>query len=359
MSVNHGANLYELSAKYGFSKEDFMDFSSNINPFGSSKKAKQYVIDNIDMVSMYPDPEYIELKKSISTYCKCNSDNIVLGSGATELISSFIGTVNPKKAVLVSPAYSEYEKELNKIGCEIKKYYSKKENNFEINPIDLANTVKDGGYELLIICNPCNPTGFAFSKDQIREIVSTCGSYVMIDETYVEFTDTSKYSSTPLVDEFDNLFVIRGTSKFFSTPGIRLGYGLISNDKVKEAINKRLDLWNINVVASRMGEIMFVDDEFINETIEHMSKERDYLESELRFLPGVKVYNTYGNFVLCEIVDRRMTAEELRNELIPERIIIRDCASFDGLDQYFFRVCILKPEENILLISELKRIFAE
>lgn len=62
MSVNHGANLYELSAKYGFSKEDFMDFSSNINPFGSSKKAKQYVIDNIDMVSMYPDPEYVELK---------------------------------------------------------------------------------------------------------------------------------------------------------------------------------------------------------------------------------------------------------------------------------------------------------
>ena len=347
MSVNHGANLYELSAKYGFSKEDFMDFSSNINPFGSSKKAKQYVIDNIDMVSMYPDPEYVELKKSISTYCKCNSENIVLGSGATELISSFIGTVNPKKAVLLSPAYSEYEKELNKIGCEIKKYYSKKENHFEIDPKDLANTVKEGGYELLIICNPCNPTGFAFSKDQIREIVSTCGCYVMIDETYVEFTDTSKYSSTPLVDEFDNLFVIRGTSKFFSTPGIRLGYGLISNEKVKEAINKRLDLWNINVVASRMGEIMFVDYDFINETIEHMSKERDYLESELRFLPGVKVYNTYGNFVLCEIVDRRMTAEELRNALIPERIIIRDCASFDGLDEYFFRVCILKPEENI------------
>ena len=91
---------------------------------------------------MYPDPEYVELKKSISTYCKCNSENIVLGSGATELISSFIGTVNPKKAVLVSPAYSEYEKELNKIGCEIKKYYSKKENNFEINPTDLAKLVR-------------------------------------------------------------------------------------------------------------------------------------------------------------------------------------------------------------------------
>lgn len=359
MSVNHGANLYELSAKYGFSKEDFMDFSSNINPFGSSKKAKEYVINNIDMVSMYPDPEYLELKKSISSYCNCKKDNIILGSGATELISSFIDTVNPKKAILVSPAYSEYEKELNKIGCQIKKYYSKKENNFIIDPIDLANTAKDGGYELVIICNPCNPTGFSFSKEQIREILSICDAYVMIDETYVEFTDTDKYSSTPLVDEFDNLFVIRGTSKFFSTPGIRLGYGLISNESIKESISKQLDLWNINIFASRMGEIMFIDDNFIKNTASHMSKERDFLEKELKSLNHIKVYKTSSNFILCEIVDKSMTAKELRDKLIPKKIIIRDCKSFDGLDEFFFRVCILKPEENLLLINELKNIFGK
>ena len=108
MSVNHGANLYDLSSKYGFSKDEFMDFSSNINPFGTSNKAKEYVINNINMVSMYPDPEYVNLKKSISTYCHCLEENIVLGSGATELISSFIKTINPHRALLLSPAYSEY-----------------------------------------------------------------------------------------------------------------------------------------------------------------------------------------------------------------------------------------------------------
>lgn len=126
MKVNHGANLYDLSSQYGFSKEDFMDFSSNINPFGSSKLAKKYVVNNIDKVSVYPDPEYIELKTSISNYCNCSIDNILLGSGATELISSFIETINPKKSLLLSPAYSEYEKELSKIGCNITKYFSKK-----------------------------------------------------------------------------------------------------------------------------------------------------------------------------------------------------------------------------------------
>ena len=153
MSVNHGANLYDLSSKYGFSKDEFMDFSSNINPFGTSNKAKEYVINNINMVSMYPDPEYVNLKKSISTYCHCLEENIVLGSGATELISSFIKTIKPNKTLLLSPAYSEYENELNKINSEVVKYFSKEENNFVIDEKELVNSINQGNYDLTIICN--------------------------------------------------------------------------------------------------------------------------------------------------------------------------------------------------------------
>ena len=103
----------------------------------------------------------------------------------------------------------------------------------------------------------------------------------MVDETYIEFTDIAIYSSTPLVDNYKNLFVIRGTSKFFSTPGIRLGYGLISNEHYKNKINSNLDLWNINIFASTMGEIMFTDNEFIENTLILILNERDYLSNEL------------------------------------------------------------------------------
>lgn len=357
MSVNHGANLYDLSSKYGFSKDEFMDFSSNINPFGTSNKAKNYIVSNINMVSMYPDPEYIDLKNSISQYCGCLSKNIVLGSGATELISSFIKTINPKKAILLSPAYSEYENELNKINCEIMKYLSKEENNFIINEKELVNSINSGNYDLTIICNPNNPTGFAFSKNQIEYILKNTNSYVMIDETYVEFTDTNTYSSTKLVDKYNKLFVIRGTSKFFSTPGIRLGYGLIGDKNIKEQINKNLDLWNINIIASSMGEIMFLDNEFISNTINAMLKERNYLNDSLKSIKDLTVYPSQGNFILCKINSQKLTAKELREKLLPQKIIIRDCNSFDGLSEYYFRVCILKPEENKLLIQNLKNLF--
>lgn len=356
MTTNHGANLFDLASKLGIKKSEILDFSSNINPFGASKKAKRSVIDNVDMVSIYPDPEYKELKGVISDYCNCKPYNILLGSGATELISAFINTIDPKKALLVSPAYSEYEKELNKIGCNIVKYFAKNESEFKINVNDLKKEIKTRNYDLVIICNPNNPTGFAFNKDEIKELLSGTKTFFMIDETYIEFTDTKKYSSTHLIDEHENLFVIRGTSKFFSTPGIRLGYGLISNKMVQDNILKKLDLWNINIFATLMGEIMFKDHEYIDSTIIHMSEERKYLDNELRKIKGIKVYESHGNFILCEIKEDDMTSEKLYNILLKEGIVIRNCSSFEGLSDKFFRVCILKHEENELLIHEINKI---
>ena len=356
MSINHGANLYDLSEKYGFSKDDFLDFSSNINPLGASNLAKQKVLDNINQVSIYPDPNYISLKEAISSYCNCLNENIILGSGATELISAFIETINPTNALLLSPAYSEYEKELSKINCCINKYYSKSEHDFKISINELINAINKNNYQLVVICNPNNPTGFAFSAEEIELLLKSTSAFIMLDETYIEFTNTAKYSCTNLVDKYDNLFVIRGTSKFFSTPGIRLGYGLISNKNIIDNINSHLDLWNINIFASLMGEVMFKDLDFINTTIHIMTEQRNLLTRELSKFNDLKVYDSQGNFILCEIKNKSLKASELREKLIPNKIIIRDCLSFDGLDEYFFRVCILKPEENIILIDALTKI---
>jgi len=165
------------------------------------------------------------------------------------------------------------------------------------------------------------------------------------------------YSCTSLVDKYNKLFVIRGTSKFFSTPGIRLGYGLIGDKKVKNEISKNLDLWNINIIAASMGEIMFLDDNFISTTIDTMLRERNYLTNSLNTIDDLTVYPSQGNFILCKIASKKFSAKELREKLLPKKIIIRDCNSFDGLSEYYFRVCILKPEENKTLIKNLKSIF--
>ena len=106
-----------------------------------------------------------------------------------------------------------------------------------------------------------------------------------------------------------------------------------------------------------MGEIMFLDDNFISTTIDTMLRERNYLTNSLNTIDDLTVYPSQGNFILCKIASKKFSAKELREKLLPKKIIIRDCNSFDGLSEYYFRVCILKPEENKTLIKNLKSIF--
>lgn len=356
----HGANLFELAEKYHFNVKDIRDFSSNINPFGASKKALDYVKEHLENVSIYPDSEYIKLKQAISSYSKADTAHIILGEGATGLISKFIQFVNPKHSMVMIPAYSEYKSELNKIeGNAIFSYSLKKENCFQGDTSDLIKKTNEKQADILILCNPNNPTGSIFSQDDISYLMEHTSCYVMIDETYIEFTDKNKYSSAPLTTKYKKLFVVRGTSKFFSTPGIRLGYGLCSDEKVLDFFKSHTDLWNINIIATMMGEKMFTDTDYIAETYQKICTERNYLITELSSFEQLKVYPSYGNFILCEIISDKFDADYLYDKLISDALAIRNCASFETLDKKFFRICTLLPEDNQKLIHSLKNILAQ
>lgn len=349
MKSEHGANIFELSERLGVSQEKLLDFSSNINPFGASEKGKKAVIENIDMVSVYPDPNYKKLKSAIGNYLGMKEENIVLGSGATELISSYIKLLKPKKALLLSPAYSEYEKELLKIECKIEKFYYSKENNFKIAPEEIIGKE----FDLIVICNPNNPTGAAFDKFEIEKILKNFKGNLMIDETYIEFTDEKKYSSISLTEKYKNIFVIRGTSKFFSTPGIRLGYGILGENPLKESFFNLSNLWNINIFATLMGEVMFLDKEYIEFVKFNMKENIQGLYEDLVQIKEIKAYGTSSNFILCEILKEGIKASFLKESLIKKGIIIRDASNFPGLNEKFFRVCALKQNENKYLVKEI------
>lgn len=357
--VEHGANLYEISEMLGVKKGEILDFSSNINPYGASEKGKEAIIKNIDAVSIYPDPDYVGLKKAIGSYCGVKEESIILGSGATELIGALIKSVNPKKTLLLSPAYSEYERELKKIGCHIHEFPYKKEINFQIDIDELLAKIKDADYDLIIICNPNNPTGISLDKGKLEMILKNFSGVLMIDETYIEFTELEKYSGTPLVEKYPNLFLIRGTSKFFATPGIRLGYALVAQGELREKVIFYSSLWNINIFAAIMGETMFGDREYIESCRDKILKEREYLQEALSSLKNIKVYKSTSNFILCQITGGDLKAENLREILLKEGMVIRDASKFSGLDKMFFRVCILKNEENRKLINKLEKIFGK
>lgn len=351
--TEHGANLFDISKNYGFEISEIMDFSSNINPFGASPKALSILKEQPELVSIYPDPAYTDLRQAVEAYTGASSEHILLGSGATGLISGFIKTLAPKNALLQKPAYSEYEKELKKNQTTIHEYLLSEKNDFLPCVQTIIDLAKKHHCELIVLCNPNNPTGSLLKKEEIDQILRETDAYLMVDETYIEFTDTESFSSSTLVSSHPGLFVIRGTSKFFSTPGIRLGYALCSDPKIQSALSQEHNLWDINIFADRLGSVMFRDTDYHKKTFELIKAQRSYLYESLSRFEDFKVYTSYGNFILSQIISKRFTAKELYEALLPKKIIIRNCQSFDGLSEYFFRVCTLKPEENQLLVESI------
>ena len=349
---SHGANLFELSREYNFKKDEILDFSSNVNPLGPSKLALEYLKENLNLVTTYPDPNYVDLKKSISCYVKVDSEDLVLGCGTTELLSGVIEAINPKKALLLAPCYSEYEEEINKIKSNIIYYNLKEKDDFKIDVNKIISIIDREDIELFVMANPNNPTGTILNSLEIKKILDSTNSYVLVDETYNEFTKKD-FSSIGLYDEYEKLFIARGVSKFFASPGIRLGYGITKSKRLKEYFKNKNLIWNINIFAELMGSKMFEDSLYQKKVYEFIKKEREYVYNSLKDEKNLKIFKSYGNFILFKILNNT-SAKELRDELLKNKMIIRDCSSFENLNDKFFRICILNKEDNKKLVSAIR-----
>lgn len=353
----HGSDLEKIEQVYHIKKEDITSFSANVNPLGVSYKLRETLANHIDAITSYPDREYSSLRESIASYINASKEHIMVGNGSTELISIFISMVAPKKALLLAPTYSEYEREITLAGGTYSYYHLQKGNDFQL-PIKEFLDSLDEDLDLLILCNPNNPTSTTLIVDELRAILASCkekGIYVIIDETYVEFVENvDEITAIPLVKEFDNVTILRGISKFFAAPGLRLGYAVCSNESLLATIREKKNPWTINSLASIAGEIMFSDSDYIQKTKELIAAERNRVCERLQAIEGLKCYPSYANFVLVEITRPELTAFGLFEKAIRQGLMIRDCVTFPGLSEYFFRVCYMMPEKNEELLQVIE-----
>lgn len=355
----HGSDLEKIEAVYGIKKEDITSFSANVNPLGISPKMRATLIDKIDCITSYPDREYTSLRKCIAAYTGTVPEHVVVGNGSTELISLFIQLIHPKKALILGPTYSEYERELSLEGGTSLYYPLQEADDFHLNVEDLCSKLNET-LDLLVICNPNNPTSTAILKEDMRRILDACKQYdicVMVDETYVEFAkNVDTVSSVSLTHSYNNLVVLRGISKFFASPGLRLGYAITGNADLMKLINTQKNPWTINSLAAVAGELMFTDTEYIQKTRDLIFQERKRCYEELMALPTVKVYEPTANFMLVKILKENVDAQMLFEHAIQRGLMIRNCATFPFLSSKFIRFCFMSPEKNTELLNCLKEL---
>lgn len=362
-NIFHGSDVEIIAKKYSIDKDKIVNFSSNVNPMGLPNSLKRAIIDNIDLLENYPNRENDLLKNAISNYSLSKNDNIVVGNGVSEIIKVFIKTINPKKSLVVAPTYSEYERELLQNDCVVDYFELLEKQNFKIKVDDLKNALTSD-YDILVLCNPNNPTGSFIKRNDMLEIVKHCKEndiFVMVDETYIEFVEgfeTGEMDSIFITNDdfFDNLIVLRGVSKFYAMPGIRFGYGITNNKELISKMENVMNVWSVNSLVSVSANAVFNDKKFITASNEFINTQRQTILDALSDIKELEFYYPNANFVLVRILNDK-TASELFETAIQNKIMIRNCESFKFLDNKYFRFCFLDSDSNDMLLDFLLSFF--
>lgn len=350
--LGHGANVDNMAKKFGKNENDIIDFSSNVNPHIISDLGK-YVLEGLEKSRSYPDINYTNLRNNISDYIKVDSELIIPGNGATEIIYLLMKSIKRRLAIL-NPTFSEYGRGAKLNNLEIIDFHLKEENNFSIDLDEIQKNMDK--FDSLFICNPNNPNGKVKDLNELLDLMIENDKLLIVDETFMEFVgEEEKYSLINKIEQTPNLFILKAVTKFFGMPGLRLGYGVTSNKQIIKNIYEYKEPWTINSFAENLSNYLFKDKEYINGSKDYYINERKFMLEELRKISGLKVYDTDTNFVLIKLDDDE--ANSLKLELFEKyNILIRDASNFIGLDKSYIRVAIKSHNDNKVLIESLRKI---
>jgi len=356
-NYQHGGNLKKAIEKYGIPSEKIIDFSANINPLGFSSKIKETVTKNLNQLSHYPDPECREAREEISGYFKIDYSNIILGNGSTELIYLIVQTLKPKKALIPVPTFSEYERALSNNNVPIEFCKSEEELEFSLSINKIISQLK--GIDLVFLCNPNNPTGTFLPRQELLILVKEIQRrkiFLVIDEAFIDLQEEE--SLIKEVKNYDYLIILRSLTKFYSLPGLRLGF-TVADSKFIKKLEKQKIPWSVNCLAQLVIKDLFQDEAFIYKSKQLILQEKQFLYNKLSKIQGLKVYKPSVNFIFLKLLGN-IFSQELIDHLAKKGILIRDCSNFRGLEKgKFIRIAVRKHKENIKLLKELKMILTK
>ncbi|HEP1813680.1 threonine-phosphate decarboxylase CobD [Streptococcus suis] len=356
MKVEHGGNMHQLASDFGFRPEDCLDFSANINPLGLSEKVKSKIIETLDSLIHYPDVTYSQSKAALAEYHSCPTQQILLSNGAVEIFYELARYVKPKKILLLSPTFMEYEKAFRQQGSEIIYHILEGPHYSWTFEAILPNLEKMSSGDLVSICNPNNPTGTMVPTNillLVAEFLRQKGAYLVLDEAFMDFVlDKDAYSMVAHLKDYRNVIVVRSLTKFYAIPGLRLGYALSSNTDLIAAIDEMRPPWTINALADALVPVILNDVQYHHATEEWLKSEQEFLYKEMTALPDLKVLPPTVNYIFFEYEGN----DSLRELLIQEKIFIRSCHNYHHLDDHHYRVAIRSREENERLIQALQSV---
>ncbi len=345
----HGGPDYAELALAGIVSEDALDFSVCCNPYlpppGVLKSLKDIKI------GCYPDSDSTKLRQILSRRLSVPPEDIIAGSGTTELIRlialAYFGSGD--NVLVFGPTYGEYRLASEIFGVGVIEHRGREENSFCLSVKEIDDVIRQQKPKGVFICNPNNPTGQYFSRQEVEAMLAACESHLLIlDEAYVNFV-TEKWSSLDLVKQ-GNVIILRSMTKDYALAGLRLGYA-VACETIINTLRRVCPPWNVNVAAQRAGTAALNSRGYLTRCHRKIKESRDFLVNGLTRL-GLPPLPSQANFFLVKVG----SGMEFHLALLKHGILVRDCASF-GLPEYVRIAPRTMPECRKLLsaIDTLKR----
>lgn len=326
-----------------------LDFSVNTNPLGMPQGVGKILADSIDSFGRYPDVNCKALRKAIAGYENVSAESILCGNGASDLIYRIVYAVKPKKALLIAPTFSEYERALLNSGCSVRYCALNRENGFTISE-NVLEYIKDD-IDIFFLCNPNNPVGKLISPSLLEKIADKCRTNKIcpvVDECFMDFVaGNEEYSAKKYTA--DGVIILKAFTKIFAMAGLRLGYIICDDCVLRERIAKAGACWSVSVPAQLAGIAAVNERDYIKHTVALVSAEREYLQKSLEQL-GFTVYKSDANYILF------YSELPLDKLLLSEKIAVRSCENYTALEYGYFRIAVKNHCENETLVRALERI---
>lgn len=315
--------------------------NTNENPYPPSPAAIE-VLRNLDSewLRRYPDPYASEFRQAASEALGVPADWIIVGNGSDEVLNLVVrACAEPgRKVVYPVPTYVLYRTLTQMQSAE----------NIEISyPEDYCLPIEElvaAKGAVTFIASPNSPSGHVVASAQLRQLASRLSSVLVIDEAYVDF---AAETALPLVEEFENVIVLRTLSKGYSLAGLRLGFG-IANPKLLAGLFKVKDSYNIDAIACAVGAAAMRDQAYKNECATKVKRSRVQLAVALKQL-GFQLWPSQTNFLLAK--PPQGNAEQIYLALKEQGILVR-YFNQPGLEDKL-RISIGTNEQNQMLITAL------